>query len=124
MRGILLGLESHDLDLDASGRFSGVAGDPATRQEIKTRVLFQQGESFTDQREGTPFFQEILIKGYDIARVKAILRRAIASVPAVVDVPILEVAVDPETRRAGVNFEARTIDGGVIRSADFGTLIV
>lgn len=124
VRGFKLDLESHDLSLDSAGRLEYVDGDAATAQEIKTRLLFFRGEGFTDLREGVPYFQEILRKGADPARVKAIIRSVIQSVPAIADVPRIDFSLDPATRAATVTFEARTKTGRVIRSEDFGPLVI
>lgn len=124
MRGFFLNPATHDLAVQ-NGRFRTVSDDEATAQEIKTRLLFFKGESFTDRREGVPYWTEILaVKGVDLNRVKAIIRAVIRSVPAVVDVPRLEIVYDRATRRASVDFEARTVRGSTIRSADFGPLLI
>jgi hypothetical protein len=124
MRGFKLDPESHDLALDAGGRLEYVEGDDATAQEIKTRLLHFQGESFNDLREGVPWYQEILIKGTDLARVRAIIRTAILSVPAVLDVPKIEVSLDRATRALTITWEARVASGRVIRSEDYAPLVV
>ncbi len=124
MRGFKLDLETHDLALDDNGALEFVDGVAATAQEIKTRLLFFKGEGFTDLREGVPYFQEILRKGVDLGRVRAILRQVIRSVPDVVDVPRVDISLDRVTRAAVVTFEARTRAGAVIRSEDFGPLVI
>ncbi len=113
----------HDLIL-LGGDFATVDDDVATAQEIKTRLLFFKGENFADLREGIPYFQEILIKGVDENRARAIIRQAILSVPAIVDVDSITFEVDRLTRAATVNWTARTNIGTVISSEDFGPLIV
>lgn len=113
---------AHDLALDSGGRLTFVSDDAATAQEIKTRLLFFRGESFTDAREGVPYFQEILKKGVSLPRVRAILRQVIQSHPAIVDVPRLDLTLDRGTRIATVVFEARTVRGTTIRSEDYGAL--
>lgn len=124
MRGFKLDTTTHDLSLDAAGRLETVDDSAATAQEIKTRLLFFRGEAFTDLREGIPWFQEILVKGVDLARVRAIVRQAILSVPAVLDVPSVDVVLDRTTRAATITWTARTRQGEVIRSEDFAPLIV
>lgn len=123
MRGFKLD-EDHDLSLDDAGRFEFVDGDEATGQEIATRLLLFKGEAFTDTREGVPYFQEIFQKGIDPARVRALIRNTIASVPSVVDVPSCEISTDPATRIATATWTARTNTGRVIRSADFPALVL
>ena len=124
IRGLALDPLTHDLSLDGAGRFETVEGDAATIQEIKTRLLFFKGEGFADLREGVPYFQEILRKGVDLARVKAIVRQVVQSHPVIADVPQISVSLDRVTRAASVSFEARTHAGRVIRSEDFGPIVI
>lgn len=126
MKGYKLDSTTHDLALDASGRFVSFADDDsaAVAQEIKTRLLFFKAENFEDLREGTPYFQEILKKGPDLNRVRAIIRSVIASVPAVLDVPRVSIVVDSATRAATIVWTARTRKGATIRSEDFQPLVI
>ena len=123
MRGLRLDPLTHDLAISAH-RVETVEGDEATAQEIKTRILFPRSDSFADRNEGLPWWEEILVKGADLGRVRAIIRAAIASVPAIVDVTSVEVSLDKRTREATITWEARTNTGRVIRSEDFPPLIV
>lgn len=124
MRGRKLDPESHDLYLDAAGRTASVDGEAATVQEIKTRLLFFKGEAFTDTREGVPWYQEIMRKGGDLGRARAIVRQTILSVPSIVDVPRIELALDRATRALSITWTARTDSGRVIRSEDYPPLVV
>lgn len=130
IRGFYLDPESHDLALDAGGRLTFLDGsdaaqaDAATAQEIKTRLIFFEGESFADAREGVPYFQEILRKGVALSRVRAIVQRVIRSHPSIVDVPVCDVTLDRATRAASVRFAARTLSGRLIRSDDFPPLVI
>lgn len=123
MRGFRLDTE-HDLALDLGGRLVPIEGDEATLQEIKTRLWFFRGQSFTDAREGVPYFQEILKKGVIPARVRQIIRQVVASHPAIVDVPRIELSIDRQSRQAVVSWEARTLSGSVLKSTDFAPLFV
>ena len=123
MRGFKLNAD-HDLELDAGGRLIEIDGIDATAQEIKTRLLFHKGESFTDANEGVPYIDQILIKGGDPGRARALVRQVIESVPSVVDVPVVEFSLDRVTRTATVIWEARHASGRVIRSADFPPLVL
>lgn len=112
-----------DMHLTA-GDSTTVEGDVATEQEIRSRLLLFRGSYFLDLREGVPWYQEILRKGYAPARVRELLRQTIATHPAVIDVPSVVLSVDRATRAASVTFEARTIEGVTIRSEDFGPVTV
>ena len=124
MRGFKLDLESHDLYLDDSGDLAEIDGDDATAQEIKSRLLHFKGEAFDDLRTGVPWYTEILVKGGDLARFRAIVRQVIASVPAVLDVPRVDIVLDRATRSATVTWTARNRTGGLIRSEDYAPLVV
>lgn len=125
IRGFKLDTSTHDLYLDAGGRLEALEdGDAATAQEIKTRLLFFKGECFADMREGVPYYQEILRKGVDLGRVKAIVRAVILSHPAIADVPRVDIDHDRAARSAVVTWEARTKTGRTIRSEDFGPLVI
>jgi hypothetical protein len=113
----------HDLAL-VDGDLVPIDGDLATVQEIRTRLLFFKGESFTDAREGTPWLQEVLVKGGDPNRVRAIVKAVLLSVPSIVDVVSVEIDLDRTTRRATISWVARTDTGRVIRSADYPAMIV
>lgn len=115
---------NHDLSLDDGGRLEFVEDDAATIQEIGTRLRLLRGENFLDLREGVPYFTEILIKGVDVARVRSLIRQTIASVPGVVDVPVVDVSLDRSARALIVAFEARHATGRVIRSEDFPALVL
>lgn len=127
VRGIKINTLTGDLDLDDAGRFvvlDDADGDEATAQEIRTRLLFFRGECAKDLREGVPYYQEILRKGGDLGRVRAIIRQTIQSVPAVLDVPSVEIDLDRATRAATVRWVARSRRGSVIRSEDYAQLVI
>lgn len=113
----------HDLLLEG-GNLQTVDLDEATAQEIKTRLLFFKGESFADTREGIPYYQEILVKGLDLNRARAIIRRALLSVPSVVDVQSITFDVDRNARSATVRWTVRTDNNTVVSSEDFEPLII
>lgn len=113
----------NDLHLTA-GTSSTVDGDTATAQEIRSRFLLTRGSYFLNLREGLPLFQEIIRKGYVPGRVREIVRQILLTHPAIVDVPRVTLTVDRATRAASVEFDARTIDGLVIRSEDFGPVLL
>lgn len=92
----------------------------ATAQELRSRILLFRGSYFLDLREGVPWFQEILRKGYVPARVREIFRQTLLTHPAIADVPLITLSVDRATRAASLAFEARTTDGKVVSSEDFG----
>lgn len=113
-----------DLDLAEGDATTLTSGLEVTAQEIRSRLLLFRGSYFLDLREGVPWYQEILKKGPSAPRVRELLRQAILTHPGVVDVPELTLSTDPLTRAASVAFKARTIDGQILSSEDFGPVEV
>lgn len=99
-------------------------GVVAIVQHIKTRLQFFQGEWFLDLREGLPWFQEILVKGPNIPRVRALLRAAILETPGVSLVDQLDLALDTSTRTLTVTWRATLDDGTAISSDEYGPFIL
>ena len=124
MRGFRLTAEN-ELALTSGGRLIPIDGVEAAAQEIATRWRMFRGEWFLDLREGVPHYQEILRKNPSAsARIQQIARELILSVPGILDVAEVTVTVDRASREARIDFEARYQDGAVIRSEDFGPLLI
>ena len=113
----------NDLHLTA-GTSTPVDGDVATAQEIRSRFLLVRGSYFLDLREGLPLFQEILKKGYVPGRVRQIVRDLLLTHPAIVDVVRVTFDVDRATRQAEITWIARTTTGRIVRSEDFGPVLL
>jgi hypothetical protein len=96
----------------------------ATAQEVGSRLLLFRGSYFLDLREGVPWYQEILGKGASTPRIREILRQTIQGHPAVADVLSVDVGLDRTTRAATVSWEARTIEGLIVRSEEHGPVTV
>ncbi len=112
-----------DMHLTA-GDSTIVEGDEATGQEARSRLLLFRGSYFLNLLEGVPWYQEILKKGYVAARVRQLLRQALLTHPAIVDVPKMDLVVDRATREAAVSWEARTTTNTIVRSEDHGPVTV
>lgn len=121
-----------DADNPIVGDFHRVGNDliltanlgESVAQHIRIRLLTVLGEWFLDLREGMPYYEEILVKGPNIARLRQIYRTAIGEVPGVREVPVLRLALDRATRTLTVTFQAILEDGITIDSDDFGPFII
>lgn len=113
----------HDLRL-TDGQVSLVDGADAVVQHIKIRLQFFAGEWFLDLREGLPYFQEILVKGPNLGRIRALFRATILETPGVLLVDRLDLDLDSSTRNLDVTFRATLEDGTAIDSADYGPFIL
>jgi len=114
----------NDLHL-INGTIVLIEGPAEVAQAIRSRLLFFKGEWFLDQREGTPYYQEILgKKAVDLNVIRSIYRRIIAGTPGVEAVPKLDISLDGPTRAATLVFQAVLENGGFIDSRDFAPFVV
>lgn len=112
-----------DLYLSA-GDLLWVDGVDATREAISQRLRHVRGEFFLDQRTGVPYFGVLLRKNPNVRAAISAITAAIASVPGVLAVEDVSLTIDRPTRAASVAFVARHASGAVIRSEDFGPLLL
>lgn len=112
-----------DLHLDGEA-LSLVDGREAIAQHIRIRLRFFLGEWFLDEREGVPFYRDILIKNPSRRLVESVFRRVIIETPGVDSLDKFELAIDAATRTATLSFTAVTNDGERIRSDDYDPLIL
>ena len=85
--------------------------------KIRNRFVLYLGEWFKDTRIGVPYFQLVFRKNPDLAVVRRLFQRVIASVPIVSSVGPIVLTFDPTTRNLSMEFSAtadpnRTITGG------------
>ena len=98
-----------DGDLDfSSGSLRYTQGIEAIAQGIRIRVLMVAGEWFLDLDLGVPWFTEILGRKPTIARVRALLRKAIIAAPGVLEILSIDVSIDSSTRRLTATWSVST----------------
>lgn len=89
----------HVGDLEVRGtEFVLVQGAEALAQEVEVRLRWWRGEHFLDVRRGTPWLEQILRKGVDIAAVHAVLEEQILATQGVVAVREWNLRVDHNRR--------------------------
>lgn len=115
---LMLDPATGDLALDLAGDLRTVDGAEAIRQHVEVRLTLVRGEWFLNEREGIPYFEEILVKGVDLDRVKRIFTEAIIGTPGVVEVPSFQIT-DLGARRWSIDFQARADTGEVLTFTDF-----
>ena len=82
-------------------------------QRIKVRLLIFLGEWVLDNREGTPYFQQILTKTSKAA-VDAIFRAKIKEDPLVLEVLSLESTFDSASRFYSLSFSVSLVSGETV----------
>lgn len=100
-----------DIDIGAF-KFEFVTGADYIIQKLAVVLRTFFGEWFLDTRAGIPYFEDILKKNYDPARIESVLKTAILDVPGVDQITAFDMnLVSP--RQLEVNFTVNT---------DFGEL--
>lgn len=94
-----------DIALTEEGDISLVTS-PVQEVLIKLKWFFE--EWVFDPTKGIPWYEEVLVKNPDIGGIKKRLIREMLDVDDVLEVPRMDIAVDPKTRQALVKFTIRT----------------
>jgi len=94
-----------------NGRFAVVSEGAETVQHLRTRLRFFLGEWFLDITEGVPYFQQILKKPFDIAKVETLLKSEILNTPNIKNLTRFESSFNGDTRKLTINFDAETTFG-------------
>lgn len=112
-----------DLALE-NGTLAFVGGPRLVRQRLVSRFRFFSGEWFLDQRQGVPYFRDVLIKNPDLGVVRSLFRRLILSTPGVLGLDSYELHYDQRERRLTFSFEARVAGGVVSVTPDDNDFII
>lgn len=120
-------LEIAELALDENGDLEipirVLKGAPAVAQRIAVRFRWFLGEWFLDQRQGVPYFRDILIKAADPIVISYVFRQVLVTTPGVKSVISFSATLDPQTRKLSASFEAKLVDGSIL-TADSAAFII
>jgi len=94
-----------DLYINPRGQLGFIEGTQAVRQHVRSRLRFFLGEWFLDERQGFPYFRDVLVKNPNRQSIISSLRRTIRETPGVAQVDELVLTVDAD-RSARVSFRA------------------
>ncbi|MDA9008634.1 hypothetical protein N9K16_01595 [Alphaproteobacteria bacterium] len=83
-------------------------------QRVKTRLLMFKEEWFLDEREGMPWFQDILVKPMDQGFVESEMKRIILETEGVEKLTTFSLDYDSIERRLEVEFSAESIYGSLV----------
>lgn len=106
---LLIDQNTYDLDL-TNNAASLVDGLDAIHQDWISRLKFIRGEWFLDQRAGIPYFEEILVKQPNPARLRAIFHEATLTTPGIAEIKAFSLDLSA-TRVLTLDIDAVT-DGG------------
>jgi hypothetical protein len=107
-----IALQENGNDLSLVGhRLNLTTGTDAIAQQVLIRLRFFLAEWFLDERQGIPYFRDILVKNPNLALVRHLYRQAIVTTPGISVVTGLVVDLDAATRKLTLEFAA-TMDTG------------
>jgi len=112
----------HDLYLDDVGDFEWIGGDITDQedysrmilQRIKCRLLSWRGDWYLDQRQGTPWREQVMIKAPSISTIRRVVREVVLGTPGVERISSLDIELDSQSRTATIE---------IVVVADTGTII-
>lgn len=103
--------QNNDIELVNNDAFL-LTGRDEIAQVLRQELRVFAGEWFLDTREGVPYFQDILKKAPDPARIDAIFKDKILSSPGVIELLQFNIELGGEDgRQLSLTFSARTSDG-------------
>lgn len=73
---------------------------------VKSRLQFFKGEWFLNTDDGTPYFQDILVKPARLRLIEGILKRRILETPGITSLNSFNMDFVSSTRKLTVDFEA------------------
>ena len=95
------------------GDLVNTTGAEAVLQRVRQYLSTFLGEWFLDTRVGVPWFQQIMIKGFDPVVVDAVLKTTILNIPGVEELTKFELDLDTKTRELTLTFKAIGDDGPI-----------
>jgi hypothetical protein len=107
-----------------NGNFVQIDGSQMTRQSLIARFRMFLGEWFLDQREGVPYYRDILVKNPDREVVRSVFRQVLAGTPGVLEILSFEVVFDERERTIRFSFEVQSTDGVISVSPDDDAFVV
>lgn len=98
-----------DIRLD-DGQMVFVDGPASVAQHLRNRLRFFRGEWFRDRRQGTPYYERVLVKGPSLQALRIMFRRIIVQTPGIAAVDRIELSLNSD-REATLSFEAQLASG-------------
>lgn len=112
-------LDKNDDMAVENGSWVMIEGDEEIEQNLKQRLRYFLGEWFLDQRNGIPYFEQILIKNFNPNIVDAIFKNTVLATPGIIELTSFLIDFDSKLRKMSLSFKARTIKG-ILTIKNFG----
>lgn len=102
------------LTVDSSGSLVVQTGVEAIAQRAVQRMRYYLGESFRRPDEGVPYYTDPILGSTNLqpdAAIQLLVAQILDAVPEIVDASVLEVKLDPLTRRLSFRLSLTTDTG-------------
>jgi len=93
-------------------------------QRLHVRLNFFKGEWFANLDAGTPYYQNILVKGPTDLVIRTVFTNVVQGTEGVRVVESLTYQLNKSTRELTLQFKARLEDGTIFESTDFAPFVV
>src|SRR3954447_26510569 len=81
-----------------------IEGVAAVRQKLASRFRMFLGEWFLDQRQGVPYYRDILVKSPNLGVIRSVFRKVILTTPGVLGITTFTLALDRVSRILSFDF--------------------
>jgi hypothetical protein len=119
-----------DLYIDSLGNLVEIHNDSddnisrAALQGIWSRLKLVKGDYFLNLYEGIPYYTDVFVKNPSVPLIKSIFKQAILSYPGITEVSNMILDWNRSTRQATISFTAVLNSGLILKSSDFGPMII
>lgn len=108
------GLDEYNNFVFTNGNITFLTDADVVLQRVKNVLYYYYGEWFLEEENGTPWFQEILIKPVNFNRITTVLKSQILLVEGVQSITSFAItSYDADTRNLNIEFTAETIYGEI-----------
>lgn len=74
-------------------------------QKIKRRLRIIKGEWFLDANAGISYYEDVLVKNPDLAKIKILYIRALQEITEITQIEKLDMTLDSAKRKLNINIE-------------------
>ena len=111
---ILLDSITHDIFVDNKDLVISPETADAVTQRLKIKLLFFKGEWWLNTDFGTPYYQNIFVKGVTQFKIDTIFKGQILDTQGVVSLISFESVYNPAARTYNLKFSCRSTTGDII----------
>ena len=101
-----------------------IEGVQAVRQKLACRFRMFLGEWFLDQRQGVPYYRDVLVKNPNLGVIRSVFRKVILTTPGILGITKFALTFDKPNRLLLFDFIAQATDGPIVVTPDDRDFIV